>query len=123
MASDNLHGLISRAAAADLSALQYRFMSLTADQIATVSGAGILADGVLQNDPISGAAGSLCPLNGSVSKIEAGAAVAANADVMTDANGRAITATATNEICGKALQAASAAGEIIEVLIGYRGTA
>jgi len=123
MATHNLHGLFSREAAADLSALVFRFMSLTANQIATVSGQGILPDGVLQDKPIAGEAGLLCPLNGSISKVEAGAAVAANADVMTDANGRAVTATATNQIAGKALQAASAAGEIIEVLVGFRGEA
>ncbi len=48
--------------------------------------------------------------------VEAGAAIAANALIETDAQGRAITRTA-GPIVGRALQAASAAGSKIEVLL------
>jgi hypothetical protein len=50
-------------------------------------------------------------------KVEAGAAVAALATVSSDATGRAIThvTTAGNYRLGKALDAATAAGEIIRV--------
>jgi hypothetical protein len=53
-----------------------------------------------------------------ISKVEAGAAVALGARVMSDATGRAITAaTATNIPCGIAFQAATGAGEWIDVLL------
>ncbi len=56
---------------------------------------------------------------GQIVKLEAGAAVAVGDDVSSDSQGRGITATATagNVIHGKALSAASAAGEIISVLL------
>lgn len=55
--------------------------------------------------------------NGGIMEVEAGAAVAINADVTSDTTGRAITSASGNAINGKALTAASAAGEIIEVLL------
>lgn len=48
--------------------------------------------------------------------VEAGAAVAAGALVEADANGRAITRVA-GAILGRALQAAAAAGDFIEVML------
>lgn len=52
-----------------------------------------------------------------ISTVEAGAVVAAGADVMTDASGRAITAVATNRVVGVALDGAGAAGELITVVL------
>lgn len=49
--------------------------------------------------------------------VEAGAAVAPGAKVASDATGCAITQTGTAETAGIALQAATAAGELIEVLL------
>jgi hypothetical protein len=49
--------------------------------------------------------------------VEAGAAVAANATVKSDASGRAITWVTSGAKVGLALQAAGAAGEMIEVLL------
>lgn len=49
--------------------------------------------------------------------VEAGAAVAANATVKSDASGRAITWVASGAKVGIALQAAGAAGDLIEVLL------
>lgn len=54
-------------------------------------------------------------------EVEAGAAVTVGADIMSDAQGRVVAATATNAILGKALTAASAAGEIVEVLFNPPG--
>lgn len=48
--------------------------------------------------------------------VEAGAAIAANALVESDANGRAVT-KAAGVTLGRALQAAAAAGQKIEVLL------
>ena len=48
--------------------------------------------------------------------VEAGAALAKNVNVMSDASGRAILATATNNVLGRTVaNAATAAGQIIEV--------
>jgi hypothetical protein len=47
--------------------------------------------------------------------VEAGAAIAADADVETDASGRAVTRSA-GAIEGRALDAASGAGELIRIL-------
>jgi hypothetical protein len=49
--------------------------------------------------------------------IEAGAAVAAGATLKSDSTGRAITWVTSGAKVGFALQAASAAGELIEVLL------
>lgn len=109
-------------AAADLSDAQYRFVTITSGEIAQNDTAGALVDGVLQNHPGSGESATVVVLSGGlVSKVVAGAAIADGAEVMSDNEGRAVTATATNAKVGKALAAASAAGEIIPVLLGYRG--
>lgn len=47
--------------------------------------------------------------------VEAGAAIAVGAEVESDATGRAITKT-TGAVCGRARDAAAAAGDIIRVL-------
>lgn len=49
--------------------------------------------------------------------VEAGGAVAAGAEVASDAQGRAVAQAGTARAVGIALQAASAAGELIEVLL------
>ena len=51
-------------------------------------------------------------------EVEASAAIAAGAAVQTASDGRAATRTGTNYIAGYALEAASAAGDIIEILRG-----
>lgn len=91
------------------------------DQADTI---GELPDGVVQETVLSGAEVGLAIFDGGVAKVEAGAAVALDAEVMTDASGRAITfaaATGTRYIIGKALQAAGAAGEIIAIKSEIRG--
>lgn len=49
--------------------------------------------------------------------VEAGAAIAAGATLKSDANGKAITWAASGAKVALALQAAGAAGELIEVLL------
>jgi len=56
--------------------------------------------------------------DGCVVEVEAGAAVAVGARLISDATGRAITATgATARVLGRTLTAAGAAGEIMNVLL------
>jgi hypothetical protein len=54
-------------------------------------------------------------------EVTAGAAVAVGADVASDSQGRAIVSASGDAILGKALTAASAAGEIVEVLLKNAG--
>lgn len=89
--------------------------STTADKTFTRAGAGAFGFGVLTNDPAAGEAGNITVAG--VEKVLAGAAVVRGAQVMSDANGKAITATATNQRLGIALESASAADEYIAVLL------
>lgn len=96
----------------------YRFVVFAADGQYDHAGAQGKVDGVSAEGVA--AAGDAFPMvlpTGCIAKVEAGAAVAVNASVASDASGRVITAVsgAGNYTCGTALQAAGAAGEIIEV--------
>lgn len=104
----------SLVAAADLSTHQYKFVNIDATGKAALGGAGTRTVGVLQNKPTSGQIGTVVVTG--VSKVVAGAAVAAGDSVQSDATGRAITlAAGIGE--GVALQAASGAGVVIPVLL------
>lgn len=95
----------------------YRFVVKAADTYYDHSGSTAAADGVSCEGVASGKAFPMALMNGAIVKVEAGAAVAALATVGSDASGRAIThvSGAGNYRLGKALEAASAAGEIIRV--------
>lgn len=78
----------------------------------TVPAAGVYCPGVA-NDNFD--AGELAGVNfAGIDVVEAGAAVAAGAEVQCDASGRAITLAAGVGL-GRALDAATAAGELIRV--------
>jgi len=71
--------------------------------------------GILQNNPSLGYVADVGLMG--VSKAVAGAAVAAGAELMTDTSARLITATSTNHRIGVALEAATAAGQLITVAL------
>ena len=108
-------------AAEDLSEARYRFVTQnTTGGIERLETAGGKALGVLQSPTESGEAAEVM-LTG-VTKMVAGAAIATTGEVTTDTQGRAVLAsTAGHSINGIALETASAAGEVIAVLLGYRG--
>lgn len=108
-------------AAADLSTHQFKFVKVTGANAVNITTAGTdFAIGVLQNKPVLGQA---CEVETQgTTKVVAGAAVAAGVGVMSDATGRAITATATNKVQGIALEAAAGAGELITVLLRAQAT-
>jgi len=109
------------AAGADLSSTgQHRFVDLDGSGEAVLAGAGAAVAGVLENAPAQGEAAAIMG-PGSVSKVEAGAAVSAGADVTSDASGRAVTSASGNYIAGKAINAAGGAGELISVWICQPG--
>lgn len=103
-------------ASADLSASQFRFVSVDSSGQLAVTGAGALTLGVLQDKPAAaGRASEVGLLNGSGRlKVTAGGTVAAGDKVMSDATGRAIVATLANHVNGMALKAA-VVGDLIEI--------
>lgn len=118
--------LITRAttmvAGQDLSSSQYRFVSLASDGQVDPTGYGLEAEGILQNDPdTAGKAASVATIQGDISMCVAGGVVRVGKDVMSDANGRAIEATAGGRVQGVAMIAASASGQIISVMLKKGG--
>lgn len=87
----------------DLSAAQFKFVTLEADgQIDLADAAGERALGVLLNKPTAGAAATVA-MSGKV-MVEAGASVTAGDQLQTDAAGDAITAAAGDVVMGYALE-------------------
>lgn len=115
----NLPGIV---AAADYSAAQHRFVSINGDGKAELTGAGLRMDACLENNPLADHAATLNG-PGSVAKIEASAAIAQGADVASAADGKAVLAASGNYIAGKALNAVSAAGELVSVWFTLPGRA
>ncbi len=105
-------------ASADLSAAQHHCVDVDSNgRVAVVTGSGDDVAAILQNDPNAlGNAAAL--MKTGISKVVAGAAVAAGALVMSNASGRAITATSGQVVFGRALEAAATGGEVIPVLLG-----
>lgn len=100
---------------ADLSGDQYRIMALSSGKVVRQTSSSAASAGVLQNNPDAADQASEVAYMGQV-KIVAGAAVAQDALVMSDTQGRAITATGSgNRVLGQARKAVGAAGELLEV--------
>ena len=118
MAKQNQVQSRSYEAGADLSGDQFRIMALSSGQVVRQTSSAGDSVGVLQNNPSAQGDAAEVAYAGQV-KIVAGAAVAQDAQVMSDTTGRAITAaTATNKILGRARKAVAAAGELLEVDLG-----
>mgnify|MGYP001591217794 FL=1 len=103
-----------------LGATKYVFVAaITADgaysaRLATDSNSSTLL-GVLQNGPAVGEAMSIACAG--VSKVVAGAAIAANAIITTNGSGRAVTVTSGDMAAGRALEAADADGDVITAML------
>lgn len=106
-----LPGLV---AAADYTSAQYRFVAVNGSGKAELAGAGALISGVLTNAPAADAAATIAG-PGTKVQVESGAAVTQGAAVASDATGRAVAATTGDYIGGEALEAATGAGEYIDV--------
>lgn len=95
---------------------QYRFVKVNSDgnaiQVAAATEAGV---GVAQAAAADGRATEVMVTG--ISKVEAGAVVTRGGLVTSDSVGRAVDAASTNVALGQALEAASAAGERIAVLL------
>src|SRR3990170_4925257 len=104
----------SAKAAGDLSALQFRFMKMSAADTLI---------GVLQNKPnAAGKAASVKVIGGSKLQVDATTDIAAGDKLTSDANGKGIkTTTDTHHVGAIALEAATNDGEIISVmLVNYK---
>lgn len=104
-------------ASADLSASQYCFMDLDTNGNAVLPAAGAATVGVNQDKPTALGQAMPLALPTSVSKVYAGAAFNAGAQLMVTVAGQAITATTGNFVVGRALAAASAIGQLVAVLL------
>ena len=107
--------LIPLVAAADFSALQYRFIVSDANgEAAIATSAADIVDGVTQDNPLAGSAASI--MTSGVSKITLGATLTAGNLVNSDATGRAAAATTGEQVAGRLL-VGGAVNEIGTILL------
>lgn len=98
---------------------RWRFVVLTGDYTVGYAGAGATAFGVnLDTADIAGRGiGVVEPSSGVSCKLEAGAAFAAGAYLKPDASGRGIAAATGQQYSARAIQAATALGDVVEVML------
>jgi len=103
--------------ATDLSALQYHVVKISAEQTCAAATADTdVPLGILQNKPTSGEAARV--RTAGKSKAVAGAAITVGDRLEVNASSRVITWATSGFVVGKALQAAAANGETIEIVVG-----
>lgn len=95
---------------------QYHLVKVTGAAQCGLAGATDTVMGVLQNKPQNTGAAATVAIRG-VSKVVAGEAITAGSKVYAKADGTVQDTTTTNTYVGVALQSASAAGELIPVLL------
>lgn len=101
-------------AAADLSALQYTAVDVTAAGAVNSATAAQEIVGILQNDPTSGQSAEV--MVSGISKVVAGGAISAGAMCEVGAGGKLVTIAAGVAVA-KALTAAAGDGDLITVLL------
>jgi hypothetical protein len=95
---------------------QFLFVTTNASGQIAFTGAGAVADGVLQDKPNAvGYEGQVGILG--VTKLVTGAAVTAGDPLMANGSGQAITATTGNFVRARALQSSAGAGVMIPALL------
>lgn len=112
---------VSLEAGQDLSTKQFCFVSVAADGQIDPTGAGAMAQGVLQDTPAAAGRAALVAVAGKV-KVLCGASVTRGGPVASTSTGTATNATTGNIILGTALET-GASGRIIEILFQPRGAA
>jgi hypothetical protein len=116
MAADNNVQSITIPASADLSAQQYRCITVDSNGRAAVANATALVVGVLQNEPSATGQAATVAFAG-MSKARAGGTITAGARVTADASGNVIAATTAGDaVLGVALDGA-ANNDIVRILI------
>lgn len=117
MAESHPGHIITFKAAADLSSYQYHFVYLSAANTVNVAGANAKVCGVLQNKPDAANESAEVMITG-ISKLVAGEEIARGKYITAKSDGHGEIADAAGEHVGAyALEAASAAGDIITVLL------
>ena len=112
---------ISIPANADLSASQYCLGTVNSSGKLAIVGAGLSADGILQDKPAAAdRPASVGCTPGRISKMRAGAAITAGDSLTPDSTGRGVTATSGDVVAAKALEAASGADVVIAVLTKFQ---
>ncbi len=108
-------------AAVDLSAKQYYIAKVSGELAVDLCGAGEMPIGVVQNKPILGEAVELA-VDGDVCEVIAGTNITAGMVLASDANAKAVAATAGSFVLGVALTSVSA-GERVSVFLTLGGKA
>ncbi|MBM3216434.1 DUF2190 family protein [Candidatus Poribacteria bacterium] len=114
---------VSFVAENDLSAKQYHYVELSATRglVDAPDNAADVPIGVLQNDPSAGEAAEVITLAGAIAKVVSdgsGAAIAIGDTVGTNNAGKAVKKSVSGDwYNGIALDASSADGKVIEVLL------
>lgn len=113
--SQSVVGPLTRVASEDLSDKQYFIMQLDSDGAIEIGeSATDFLIGVLQNKPESGQAATVRYVG--TTKVVASAAIAIGEEVTSTSAGKAVTTTTDGDfVIGRALEAAAADGDIIEV--------
>jgi hypothetical protein len=101
-------------AGADLSAAQYRFVTIDSSGKAVLANATSVVIGVLQNDPKQGQMATVFIGNG-LTPVRAGGTLTIGQKVTGDANGQAVAATTGQQGLGIVVKGASA-GELATIL-------
>ena len=123
MSYENFIRPVSMTAGQDFTNLQYRFVSIAADGQIDPTGYGLEAEGVIQDNPsAAGRVASVMSIEGNITKCVAGGIVRPGKDVMSDAAGRCIEATAGGRVQGVNMQeTASAIGDIVAIMLKKGG--
>jgi len=110
---------MSLMAAADLSAKQYYLIDIDTNGKAALAGNGEQIAGSLQNKPTAGQTAKV-QISG-VAKVLVAEAITQGSNVASDADGKGVNAATGDAIFGVAVTSATAAGDIIPVLITQAG--
>ena len=116
MAFDNSLHEVNAVASADLSASQYCAVVDNSSGKAALAGAGLRADGILQDKPTAADQACLVGIRG-LSKAKAGAAFNAGVVLTPDASGKLVTAGTGDVPFATSREAAGADGDIVTVLV------
>lgn len=112
---ENVGGLMTVVASADLSTKQYLAIKLDSNGQAAVAGAGDACIGILYDKPnAQGVVGAVHPLNGRKAKAVSGAAITKGNLLMSNASGKLVLATTGLYAVGVAVDSASGADEIFQ---------
>ncbi len=117
MAYEVFDGSVSLEAGADLSANQFYAVKVTGADTVGLAGDDELMVGVLQNKPAAAGRAATVRISG-LTKAVASAAIAAGAKVGVAAGGKFKTADTGSVVCGTAVNAAGADGEVFTLALG-----